>query len=84
VTFLDTNVLEKGVTNMPMIQTFARPENRRVSVSIPQGYEGYSFEVILVPVEEPTQKRYDFSAFAGKVKYPEDGVSYQRRVRDEW
>jgi len=69
---------------MPMIQTFARPENRRVSVLIPQEYEGYSFEVILVPVMEPKQKKYDFSGFAGRVKYPEDGVAYQRRVRDEW
>jgi len=69
---------------MPTIQTFARPSHRQVTVEIPREYDGYSFEVILVPVMEPKRKRFDLSAFAGKVKFPEDGVAFQRRLRDEW
>jgi len=69
---------------MPMIQTFAQPENRCVSVPIPKEYDGYSFEVILVPIRQSERKKYDFSSFAGKVKFAEDGVAYQRRLRDEW
>jgi len=68
---------------MPTIQTFARPVRRRISVQIPREYDGYSFEVILVPVK-PEPKKYDFSGFAGKVKFPEDGVKFQRRIRNEW
>lgn len=69
---------------MPTIQTFARPTNRQVTVNIPREYDGYSFEVILVPVVEQKPKRFDLSGFAGKVKFREDGVAYQRRLRDEW
>lgn len=29
-------------------------------------------------------KAVDLSQFAGTVKWPEDGVEYQRRVREEW
>jgi len=69
---------------MPTIQTFVRPVRHRVSVEIPREYDGYSFEVILVPVKQELKKKYDFSGFVGKVKFPEDGVAFQRRLRDEW
>ena len=29
-------------------------------------------------------RKYDFSDLIGKVKFEEDPVAYQRRIRDEW
>jgi len=68
---------------MPTIQRFARPVKRRVTLTVPREYDGYAFEIIMVPVKQG-QKKYDFSCFAGKVKYPVDGVAFQRQIRDEW
>jgi len=46
---------------MPALQTFASPVKRRLTVTIPREYDGYSFEVIMVPVMQPP-KVYDGSA----------------------
>ena len=35
---------------MPPIQTIARPRRNRISVSVPEEYSSYSFQVILVPL----------------------------------
>ena len=69
---------------MPAIQTIARPRRNRISVDIPFEYRSYSFQVILVPLEEDRKPKYDFSAFAGKLQWKGDPVKYQRRIRDEW
>jgi len=69
---------------MPTIQTFARPVRRRISVQIPREYDGYSFEVILVPVKPEPKKKYDLSCFFGKAKLSGDPVAFQRSIRDEW
>ena len=37
------------------------------------------------PVEEEKKPKYDFSRFAGKLKWRGgDPVAYQRSIRDEW
>jgi len=69
---------------MPTIQTFVRPIRRRISVTIPREYDGYSFEVILVPVKQEPKKRYDLSCFFGKAKLKGNAVEFQRSIRDEW
>jgi hypothetical protein len=30
------------------------------------------------------QKGFDPSKYAGKIKFPIDGLTYQKQVRDEW
>ena len=37
---------------MPAIRTFAKPVNDSVTVHIPKEYRSYSFEIVLVPVEQ--------------------------------
>lgn len=38
----------------------------------------------LLGQQDANGKVVDLSQFAGTVKWPEDGVEYQRRVREEW
>ena len=37
---------------MPPIETIARPHKNRISVAVPREYGTYSFQVILVPLEQ--------------------------------
>ncbi len=37
---------------MPAIRTFVKPVNDSVTVHIPKEYRSYSFEIVLVPVEQ--------------------------------
>jgi hypothetical protein len=30
------------------------------------------------------QKGFDPSKYAGKIKFPVDGLTYQKQIRDEW
>jgi hypothetical protein len=30
------------------------------------------------------KKRFDPKKYAGKIKFPVDGLTYQKQVRDEW
>ena len=69
---------------MPTIQTIARPRRNRVTVSVPEEYKGYSFQVILVPFKEEKKAAYDFSDLAGKLRWKGDPVKIQRRMRDAW
>ncbi|GAA4394426.1 hypothetical protein GCM10023187_00190 [Nibrella viscosa] len=32
----------------------------------------------------PTGKGFDPKKYAGKIKFPVDGLTFQKRVRDEW
>lgn len=34
--------------------------------------------------EKPASKGFDPKKYAGKINFPEDGLSYQKRVRNEW
>lgn len=69
---------------MPTIQTVARPQRNRISISIPEEYSSYSFQVILVPFKEDEPKKYDMSDLAGKLRWKGDAVKIQRRMRDAW
>ena len=69
---------------MPAIQTIARPRRNRISVDIPVEYRSYSFQVILVPLEEERKPKYDFSDLVGKLEWNGDAVKEQRKMRDEW
>ena len=69
---------------MPAIQTIATPRRNRISVDIPVEYRSYSFQVILVPLEEVRKPKYDFSDLVGKLEWNGDAVQEQRKMRDEW
>ena len=34
--------------------------------------------------ERATRKGFDAKKYAGKIKFPIDGLTYQKQVRDEW
>jgi hypothetical protein len=34
--------------------------------------------------ERSTRKGFDAKKYAGKIKFPVDGLTYQKQVRDEW
>jgi hypothetical protein len=38
----------------------------------------------LIEKDKVTGKKLDWDKFFGKVKFPEDPVQYQRKLRDEW
>lgn len=69
---------------MPTIQTIARPKGNRISVTVPEEYSSYSFQVILVPFRDEPPPQYDFSDLAGKLQWKGDPVKIQRRMRDAW
>lgn len=69
---------------MPTIQTIARPSRNRISVTVPEEYSSYSFQVILVPFKEDEPRKYDFSDLTGKLRWKGDAVAIQRRMRDAW
>ncbi len=69
---------------MPVIERIVRPRRNRVSLEVPKEYSRCVCRVIIIPVEEE-KPRYDFSRFAGKIKWRGgDPVAYQRGIRDEW
>lgn len=69
---------------MPTIQTVVRPRRNRISLTVPEEYSAYSFQVILVPFREGERKKYDFSDLVGKLRWKGDPVKIQRRMRDDW
>ncbi len=69
---------------MPTIQTVVRPRRNRISLTVPEEYSTYSFQVILVPFRESEPKKYDFSDLVGKLQWKGDPVKIQRRMRDAW
>ena len=69
---------------MPTIQTVVRPRRNRISLTVPEEYSAYSFQVILVPFRESEPKKYDFSDLEGKLQWKGDPVKIQRRMRDAW
>lgn len=34
--------------------------------------------------DRATQKGFDAKKYEGKIKFPVDGLTYQKQVRDEW
>jgi hypothetical protein len=34
--------------------------------------------------DRATRKGFDAKKYAGKIKFPVDGLTYQKQVRDEW
>lgn len=69
---------------MPTIQTIVRPRRNRISLTVPEEYSAYSFQVILVPFREGEQKTHDFTDLVGKLQWKGDPVKIQRRMRDAW
>ena len=69
---------------MPTIQTIVRPRRNRISLTVPEEYGDYSFQVILVPFKEEEHKKYDFSDLTGKLRWKGDAVKIHRRMRDAW
>lgn len=69
---------------MPTIQTVVRPRRNRISLTVPEEYSAYSFQVILVPFRENEPKKYDFTDLVGKLQWKGDPVKIQRRMRDAW
>lgn len=47
---------------------------------------GDSETVVVVSLStfKASKPKTDFSSFAGKIKWKEDPVAYQRRMRDDW
>jgi len=43
-------VFRKRNSDMPSIETIARPRRNRISIAVPREYASYSFQVILVPI----------------------------------
>ena len=69
---------------MPVIERIVHPMRNRVSFEVPEGYSQFTCRVIVIPIEEKKAK-YDFSRFAGKIKWKGgDPVAYQRSLRDDW
>ena len=70
---------------MPVIERIVNPVRNRVSFEVPEEYSRFTCKVIVIPIEEKKKPKYDFSRFAGKIKWKGgDSVAYQRRLRDEW
>lgn len=56
-------------------------------IDLPMEYKGHKVEVIVLPLDEPgkpTEKKYDFSQFFGKMNWEGDALAEQKRLRDEW
>lgn len=69
---------------MPVIERTVRPRRSRVSVEVPREFNAYTCRVIVVPLQEVKNQKYDFSEFVGKLQWKGDAVAEQRRLRDEW
>jgi len=69
---------------MPVIERTIRPRRNRISVEVPREYSSFECRVIVIPLQEVQKKKYDFSDLVGTIKWNEDAVAYQRRLRDEW
>ena len=69
----------------PVMEKTAIPEKNKILLEIPKEYCNYSFRVVLIPVEEVSKSKHNFSQFVGKIKWKGgDPVAYQRSIRDEW
>ena len=70
---------------MPVLERIVRPKRNRVSFEVPKEYSRYVCKVIVYTVGEEKKPKYDFSRFAGKLKWRGGNpVAYQRSIRDEW
>ena len=57
--------------------------NKPVAVEI--AYEDWlHIEAMIQEHDAPEVATADLNAFAGTLSFPEDGPTYQRRLRDEW
>lgn len=55
-----------------------------LTIELPEEYDNRKLEVIVMPLDEKAEKKYDFSDLAGKLQWKGDAVEEQRKLRDEW
>ena len=63
-------------------------KNGRISFSVPPRLRNHDVEMVVVINDtekaKSSEKRYDFSDLAGKLRWKGNSVKEQRRLRSEW
>ncbi len=62
-------------------------QSGKITLNIDSGLSNCEADVLLVIDEaspKATDKKYDFSDIAGKLKFEEDALTFQKKLRDEW
>ena len=70
----------------PVLERTVKPRRSKISLDIPEEFVNFTFRVVMIPIaDESAKPKFDFSQFAGKLKWKGgDPVAFQRRIRDEW
>ncbi len=68
---------------MDAIRKIIEHSTNPLTIHLPEGYENKKLEVIVLPLEDATEKK-DLSRFFGKLKWKGDALEEQKKLRDEW
>jgi|SaaInl8_200m_RNA_FD_contig_31_1231472_length_535_multi_5_in_0_out_0_1 hypothetical protein len=71
---------------MKAVRQIKKIAGNKLFLNIPKDFQQEQVEVIILPYYSKKQNKtkYDFSSFAGKLKWKGNAVKQQREIRNEW